>query len=108
MGRLRSALGRIGIGVAYDGFGGSQSRLLELAEVPPHYLKLDARFVSGIDAAPQRQRLVGSLLAVARDLLVYTVALGIETEAEAEVCRRLGFTHAQGFLFGRPRPVEEL
>jgi EAL domain-containing protein (putative c-di-GMP-specific phosphodiesterase class I) len=66
-------------------------------------------FVRGIDAAPDtRQRLLTSLVSVARDLLVYTVAEGVETAGEADVCMRIGFTHAQGFFFGRPRPISEI
>ena len=45
---------------------------------------------------------------MARDLLVYTVAEGVETAEEADVCMRIGFTHAQGFFFGRPRPLSEI
>jgi EAL domain-containing protein (putative c-di-GMP-specific phosphodiesterase class I) len=107
--RLRTQLSRSGVGIAYDDFGAGQARLLELAEVPPHYLKFDMSFVRGIDAAPaSRQRLLTSLVSVARDLLVYTVAEGVETAEEADVCMRIGFTHAQGFFFGRPRPIEEI
>jgi EAL domain-containing protein (putative c-di-GMP-specific phosphodiesterase class I) len=107
--RLRTQLSRSGVGIAYDDFGAGQARLLELAEVPPHYLKFDMSFVRGIDTAPaSRQRLLTSLVSVARDLLVYTVAEGVETAAEADVCMRIGFTHAQGFFFGRPRPIGEI
>jgi EAL domain-containing protein (putative c-di-GMP-specific phosphodiesterase class I) len=107
--RLRTQLSRSGVGIAYDDFGAGQARLLELAEVPPHYLKFDMSFVRGIDTAPaSRQRLLTSLVSVARDLLVYTVAEGVETAGEADVCMRIGFTHAQGFFFGRPRPIEDL
>ncbi len=106
--RLRAALSRAGVGLAYDGFGAGEARLLELAEVRPQYLKFDSQFVSGIDSAPSRQRLLSSLLAVARDLLVFTVAEGVETQEEAEVCRRLGFTHGQGFYFGHPKPINQL
>ena len=107
--RLRTQLSRSGVGIAYDDFGAGQARLLELAEVPPHYLKFDMSFIRGIDAAPaSRQRLLTSLVSVARDLLVYTVAEGVETAEEADVCMRIGFTHAQGFFFDRPRPIEEL
>ncbi len=107
--RLRTQLSRSGVGIAYDDFGAGQARLLELAEVPPHYLKFDMSFVRGIDSAPaSRQRLLTSLVSVARDLLVYTVAEGVETAEEADVCMRIGFTHAQGFFFGRPRPIEEV
>lgn len=106
---LRTQLAKIGIGLAYDDFGAGQARLLELAEVPPHFLKFDQRFVRGIDEAPpSRRRLLASLVSVARDLLVYTVAEGVETEAEADVCAKVGFTHAQGYYFGRARPVEDL
>jgi len=107
--RLRTQLSRSGVGIAYDDFGAGQARLLELAEVPPHYLKFDMTFVRGIDSAPaSRQRLLTSLVSVARDLLVYTVAEGVETAEEADVCMRIGFTHAQGFFFGRPRPIAEI
>jgi EAL domain-containing protein (putative c-di-GMP-specific phosphodiesterase class I) len=107
--RLRTQLSRSGVGIAYDDFGAGQARLLELAEVPPHYLKFDMSFVRGIDTAPaSRQRLLTSLVSVARDLLVYTVAEGVETAQEADVCMRIGFTHAQGFFFGRPRPIEDI
>jgi EAL domain-containing protein (putative c-di-GMP-specific phosphodiesterase class I) len=107
--RLRTQLSRAGVGIAYDNFGAGQARLLELAEVPPHCLKFDRSFVRGIDAAPaSRRRLLTSLVSVARDLLVQTVAVGVETAAEADVCMRIGFTHAQGFFFGRPRPIEQV
>ncbi len=107
--RLRTQLSRLGVGLAYDDFGAGQARLLELAEVPPQYLKFDMRFVRGIGSAPpSRQRLLESLVAVARDLLVYTVAEGVETAEEADACMHAGFTHAQGFFFGRPRPIDEI
>ena len=107
--RLCMQLRRAGVGIAYDDFGAGQARLLELAEVPPTYLKFDMSFVRGIDKAPQtRQRLLSSLVGVARDLLVYTVAEGVETAAEADVCMRVGFTHAQGFFYGRPAPIDDI
>ncbi len=53
-----------------------------------------------VDVSPSRD--------VARDMLVYTVAEGVETAEEADVCMHIGFTHAQGFFFGRPRPIEEI
>jgi len=106
---LRALLGERNIALAYDDFGVGQARLLELAEAPPHYLKFDHRFISGLDqASPQRRKLLESLLTLARDLRVKTVAEGIETPAEARVCAEIGFTHAQGFHMGRPRGIDEL
>jgi len=107
--RLCTQLRQSRIGIAYDDFGAGQARLLELAEVPPTFLKFDMSFIRGIDVAPvPRRSLLTSLVSVARDLLVQTVAEGVETAAEADACMRIGFTHAQGFFFGRPRPIEEL
>jgi EAL domain-containing protein (putative c-di-GMP-specific phosphodiesterase class I) len=106
---LRALLLERNIALAYDDFGAGQARLLELAEAPPHYLKFDRRFVHEIDQAPAaKRRLLHSLLSLARELLVKTVAEGIETASEARACAELGFTHGQGFHIGRPRPVEQL
>jgi EAL domain-containing protein (putative c-di-GMP-specific phosphodiesterase class I) len=106
---LRTRLLEINVGLAYDDFGAGQARLFELAEAPPRYLKFDRRFITGLDHAPvARQRLVASLVAAARELLVQTVAEGVETAEEAAACMRAGFTHAQGYHFGRPGPVEKL
>jgi len=108
MAALRDRLSEINVGIAYDDFGAGQARLLELAEAPPHYLKFDRKFVTNIaDGPSSRRRLLASLVAAARELLVKTVAEGVETEAEADVCGKIGFTHAQGYHFGRPAPVEE-
>jgi EAL domain-containing protein (putative c-di-GMP-specific phosphodiesterase class I) len=106
---LRAWLAERNIALAYDDFGAGQARLLELAEAPPHYLKFDQRFIRDLDQAPSaKRRLLESLLALARDLLVKTVAEGIETAAEARACAEIGFTHAQGFHLGRPRPIDEI
>jgi len=103
MAHLRKDLGRLGIRLAFDDFGIGQSRLLELGDVPPHILKFDRSLVLGIEQAPaSRRRLLASLVRTAEEMLVHTVAEGIETEAQAEVCTKLGFTHAQGHFFGYP------
>ena len=108
---LRSLLLERNIALAYDDFGAreDQRRLLELAEAPPHYLKFDRRLVADLDQAPgAKRRVLHSLLSLARDLLVKTVAEGIETPAEARACADLGFAYGQGFHYGRPRPIEQV
>jgi EAL domain-containing protein (putative c-di-GMP-specific phosphodiesterase class I) len=80
-----------------------------MAEAPPDYLKFERWFVTGIESAPaSRRHLVASLVGVAHDLKVKSVAQGVETAEEARTCRRLGFSHAQGFIFGKPKPIDEL
>jgi EAL domain-containing protein (putative c-di-GMP-specific phosphodiesterase class I) len=109
MAELRAGLRDHGIGLAYDDFGAGQARLLELGEVPPDLLKFDTRFVRDLDRAPDsKRRLLKSLVAIACDLGVKPLAEGIETLGEADACVALGFTHAQGYHFGRPAPIERL
>jgi EAL domain-containing protein (putative c-di-GMP-specific phosphodiesterase class I) len=106
---LRAELDQLGMGVAYGGFGAGQARLIELAEVPPHFLKFDHRFVHGIDRAqPSRRRLLASLVTLAKELGAQTVAEGVETLGEAETCAEIGFTHAQGSYFGEPLDPDAL
>jgi EAL domain-containing protein (putative c-di-GMP-specific phosphodiesterase class I) len=106
---LRRQLRENGIAMAYDDFGVGQSRLVELADSPPDYLKFDISLVRGIDQAPaSRQRVLASLVSAALDMGVVTIAEGVETAGEAATCAAIGFSHAQGFHFRRPRPGEEL
>lgn len=105
---LRDGLRQRGIELAYDDFGAGQSRLMELAEVPPDFLKLDMSLIRAIDESPARQELVAAFVKVLRDAGVRVVAEGIETSGEHETCLELGCELGQGFLFRHPVPVDDL
>ena len=103
---LRARLLELRVGIAYDDFGAGQSRLLELVEVPPDFIKFDMKLIQGIDRAPaSRQNLLRSLVGVVRSLGIIPLAEGVESSAEADVCRELGFAFGQGFYFGRPEQL---
>ena len=103
MKRLRAVLDELKIGLAYDDFGAGQTRLVELVEVPPDYLKFDMKLVQNIaSATAERQRMLGSLVQMALDLGIKPLAEGIELQADHETCWQLGFTYAQGFFYGHP------
>lgn len=94
--------------LVYDDFGAGQARLVELAEVPPAYLKFDRSLVQDIDKAPMaRVSLLEGLANMALELDISIVAEGLERQAELEVCRSLGFSYGQGYLLGIPRPYED-
>lgn len=100
---LRLALRDMNMGLAYDDFGAGQARFSELVEARPDYLKFDMKFIRGIHQAPaSRQQMLASLVKMANDLGIIALAEGVETEAEAEVGRQMGFGLFQGYLFGRP------
>jgi len=69
---------------------------------PVDYLKIDRQFVRGVDVEPGQAALVRAITSLADSLSVSPVAVGVETEGEADFLRRLGVPFAQGFLFGRP------
>ncbi|HEX5071225.1 MAG TPA: EAL domain-containing protein [Vicinamibacterales bacterium] len=100
--RNRDAFMSLGLQFAYDDFGAGQARLIELADIPPDYLKFDKAMIEGIEAATPRQEMVSALLRVVRRLGVRVIAEGVETEVVAGICERLGCDLGQGFLFGRP------
>ena len=103
---LRDGLAALGMGIAYDDFGAGLARLQEIIEVPPQFLKFDMQLVRGLDrAAEPRRQFVAALVEAARGLGLQTVAEGVERESEARCCAGIGFSHAQGYLFGRPAPL---
>jgi EAL domain-containing protein (putative c-di-GMP-specific phosphodiesterase class I) len=77
--------------------------LIELVEVPPHYLKFDMKLVQNIQTASvDRQRMLANLVQMVRELGITPLAEGIETSGDDAVCRQIGFTCAQGFFYGYP------
>lgn len=100
---LRAALCELKIGLAYDDFGAGQARLVELVDVPPDYLKFDMRLIQNLESASvERQRMLASLVKMVHDLGITPLAEGIELEGDHDICRQIGFTCAQGFLYGYP------
>jgi EAL domain-containing protein (putative c-di-GMP-specific phosphodiesterase class I) len=103
MRQLRLVLNDLGMKLAYDDFGAGQARLAELGDAPPDYLKFDIQLIRNIDgASAERQRMLESLVRIAADLGILSLAEGIETAAEHETCRRLGFVYGQGYRYGVP------
>jgi EAL domain-containing protein (putative c-di-GMP-specific phosphodiesterase class I) len=100
---LRLVLDDLKMKLAYDDFGAGQARLNELVEARPDFLKFDRKLICDIDSAsPHRVQLVETLVRMSRQLGIVTLAEGVETAKEAEICRSLGFELFQGYFFGRP------
>jgi EAL domain-containing protein (putative c-di-GMP-specific phosphodiesterase class I) len=102
---LRDFLDEQDIELSYDDFGAGQARLVEIIKTPPDYLKFDKALISNIDRIPAQKSMVRDLVKICRDAGITTVAEGIESSGEADVCRRIGFDLAQGFYFGKPSPT---
>jgi EAL domain-containing protein (putative c-di-GMP-specific phosphodiesterase class I) len=103
MRELAARLTDIGVRFAYDDFGAGQARLNELGEVPAHFVKFDMGLIRDIHLASDRKRrVVGDLVKLVHDLGSVSLAEGVETDAEASVCRDMGFQLIQGYLTGKP------
>ena len=92
----------LGMTVALDDFGTGYSSLSSLHALAVDTLKIDRSFVSQADLSHHHHVLIQATILVANSLGMSTVAEGIETEAQAEVVRRLGCHKGQGYLFSRP------
>ena len=105
MREFRSKLQEFDIRLAYDDFGAGQNRLVELSQAPPDILKFDMTMIRDLDnSSPERIRLVTSLVSMVHDLGVTSLAEGVETQGEAEICKEIGFELIQGYYYGRPAP----
>ncbi len=109
MRELAAKLADLKVRFAYDDFGAGQARLNELAEVPAHFVKFDFGLVHGLnEASTAKQKLVADLVRMVHELGSQALAEGVETEAEAAICRQIGFDLLQGYLTGRPAPFDTL
>ena len=106
---LANRLEELGIRFAYDDFGAGQARLLELADVPAHFVKFDMTLIRGLHNASERKRkIVRDLVQMVLSIGSVPLAEGVEDEAEAKACLDMGFCLIQGYLTGRPVPVDSL
>jgi EAL domain-containing protein (putative c-di-GMP-specific phosphodiesterase class I) len=109
MRELAARLETIGVLFAYDDFGAGQARLNELGDVPPHFVKFDMGLLQGLhEASDRKQKMVRDLVKLVLDLGSVPLAEGIELEEEAALCRQMGFQLIQGYLTGRPMPVDQV
>ncbi|MFO0946871.1 MAG: EAL domain-containing protein [Planctomycetota bacterium] len=97
-----------GMLVAYDDFGAGQSRISDLLEVPPDFLKFDRQLITQLAENRLKQGLVRAVVDACRDLGVTTIGEGIEEREDQRACRELGIDLGQGFGLTRPMTAYEL
>lgn len=102
------ALKGIGIGFSLDDFGTGYSSLFCVKHLPLDQVKIDQTFVRDITHDPNDAAIVRAILAMGHSLGLAVVAEGVETEAQRALLHRFGCEGYQGYLFGRPVPIELL
>ncbi len=102
LGRLRE----LGVGIHVDDFGTGFSSIATLRDLPVTGLKLDLSFVRNLTLGDSSSNaLAQGLAGLANGLRLMSVAEGVEREDQARILTQQGWTHGQGFLFGRPQPL---
>lgn len=101
-------LHRRGCRIALDDFGIGLSSMKYLRELPVDYLKIDGSFVRDIDRNDEAQSMIREINRLGHAMGKITVAENVETEVIRAILTRIGVDYVQGYLVGRPQPLEML
>jgi diguanylate cyclase (GGDEF)-like protein len=96
-----------GFRIALDDFGTGFSSLSYLKQLPVDELKIDGSFIRDSVHDPRGRALVEAIVAVGKVLSLQVVAEGVESQEQVTLLHEFGCRVLQGYLFGRPMPVDE-
>ncbi|MCW3006784.1 MAG: hypothetical protein JWP17_1410 [Solirubrobacterales bacterium] len=105
---LLTELRQSGLRVAIDDFGAGWSSLGRLRDLPVQVVKIDRSFLSGVPSSREGSAIVQAMLTLVDALGLEAIAEGVENGAQRDFLTANGCRSAQGYLLGRPMPVEEL
>jgi diguanylate cyclase (GGDEF)-like protein/PAS domain S-box-containing protein len=101
------ALAALGCKLAIDDFGTGYSSLAQLRRFSVDYLKIDRSFVVDLEGGAGPQAVVRAAIAMAHSLGMAIIAEGVETVEQADFLRDAGAELVQGYLYGKPMPIED-
>lgn len=101
------ALKQIGVRFSMDDFGTGYSSLAYLSQLPLDQLKIDRSFVRNIGTKSTDATIIQTIVGMAGNLGMEVIAEGVETQAQRDFLEGAGCMLYQGYLFGRPVPLDE-
>ncbi|MCW2674432.1 MAG: hypothetical protein JWP14_3021 [Frankiales bacterium] len=103
-----NALRTLGVSLALDDFGTGYSSLSYLKQLPVNIVKIDRSFVNDLGNETPNSQIVLAIIELAHALGMRVTAEGAETHLQLHTLRAMGSDQAQGYLLGRPMPVDSL
>ncbi|BFT28952.1 GGDEF domain-containing phosphodiesterase [Alteromonas sp. D210916BOD_24] len=104
--RRLSSLASLGATIIIDDFGTGHASLSQLIDISATIIKVDREFVDSVETSERHRKIVKMTLDLAKSLDMQTIAEGVETQAQLQVLKEMGFVMFQGYLFGKPAPLE--
>lgn len=95
----------LGCGLALDDFGTGFGSFTYLRALPLRYLKIDRSFVTGLPDSLDDRHVVRSIIGIAEQFGLQTIAEGVEHAGTVDLLTEMGTHYAQGFHLGFPAPV---
>jgi len=97
-----------GVKISLDDFGTGYSSLGYLRDLPIDTLKIDRTFIRNLHTSQEDEGIIKAIITLAENFNMDVIAEGVENSQQMDLLVKLGCTKAQGYLFSKPTPPEQI
>ncbi len=97
-----------GFGVVLDNYGSGQSTLTFMGQIPVSKIKIDKSYITQLGVSDTSKRVVQSIVKLAKQFGIKTVASGVETQVQDTICKKLKCDYIQGYMYEKPLHENEV